>query len=450
MPNTLAPKLVKMGVKFLGHTPQTIDVVEDREKFSALLDKLNIDQPLWKRLKSKKEIIEFAQDIGFPVLMRPSYVLSGRAMFVAYSKEALIDYLETSDSVINPEYPVVLSKFIRGAKEVDFDAVARRGQILVWAISEHVEHAGVHSGDATLVLPSFSLSDEAVEQIKEASIKISKTLFLNGPFNIQFLVNEDGRAFPEVLVIEGNMRASRSFPFASKVLGINFIDLATKVMLGIKVKPFRIKRPPFTGVKVPHFSFTRLRKVDPVLRVEMASTGEVACFGENIYEAYLKSLLSTGISLSNKAALISLGGKEYKQMLLQTCRRLIKLGFIIYATENTAKFLKVNRLLATQVYKVFEKKSPNVLDIINQRKVDLVINLSDREDIGVKQFSQIETDGYMIRRATVDANIPLYTKSTIANLFVNSIYKYDLGNLKIKSWNEYLDTIESKGTEEIL
>lgn len=450
IPNILAPKLASLGIELLGNKSGTIDNVEDREKFSHLLDELNINQPLWKRLTSKMDTRSFAERIGFPVLIRPSYVLSGRSMMVAHSDSELAEFLESKEAIINAEYPAVISKFIRGAKEVDFDAVAKKGLILVWAISEHVEHAGVHSGDASLVLPSFSLTDDAVEIIKEAAIKITAKLKLNGPFNIQFLVNEDGRSLPEVLVIEGNLRASRSFPFVSKVLGINFIELATKVLLKQKVSQVKIRRPPFTAVKVPHFSFTRLKKVDPVLRVEMASTGEVASLGRDINEAYLKALISTGINLDKKSALLSLGGKEYKEKLLQACRLLNQMGVKLYATENTAKYLKVNNIPAVHVFKLHEHKNPNVLDIIKDKKVDLVINLSDRGDLGIKQSVKEVTDGYMIRRATVDANIPLFTKSTIANLFINSLYKYELGNLKVQPWNEYLDTIESKGREERL
>ena len=450
IPNTLSSKLALRKVKFLGHQPEIIDKVENREKFSALLDDLNINQPPWKRLINRKEALDFAGKIGFPILIRPSYVLSGKAMFVAHSEEALNNYFKNSEAMINSEYPVVISKFIRGAKEVDFDAVSRKGQIVAWAISEHVEHAGVHSGDATLVLPSFSLSNEAVEQIKEDVIKISKSLKLDGPFNIQFLVSEGSRMMPEVLVIEGNLRASRSFPFVSKVLGINFIELAAKVMIQEKVGQIKIRRPQYYGVKVPHFSFTRLKNVDPILRVEMASTGEVAGFGEDINEAYLKALLSTGTGLERRSALLSLGGSEYKQKLLQACRLLHKMGFTLYATEKTAEFLEINRLPAIHVFKVHEKKSPDVLDMIKDKKVGVVINLSDREDLGVREFYRETTDGYLIRRATVDTNTPLFTKSTIANLFINSLYKYETADLKIKSWGEYLDTIKSKGEEEKL
>ena len=448
IPNTLAPKLAQAKVTLLGNPSQTIDIVEDREKFSDLLDKLNIHQPLWKKLVSKRETLLFADNIGFPVLIRPSYVLSGKSMMVAYSEGELTEFLDSNISIINQEYPAVISKFIRGAKEVDFDAVSRNGQILVWAISEHVEHAGVHSGDASLVLPSFSLSEGAVEQIKENAVNLSRKLKLNGPFNIQFLVVEDGRSRPEVLVIEGNLRASRSFPFVSKVLGINFIELSTRVLLKQKVEEVKIKRPPYTAVKVPHFSFPRLKKVDPVLRVEMASTGEVASFGNDLYEAYLKALLSTGITLQRKDALVSIGGDEYKQKLLNACRLLNQMGIKLFATDRTSKFLNINKIPTIPVYKIHENKSPNVIDVIRDKKVDFVINLSDREDLGIIQSRQEATDGYLIRRASVDANIPLFTKATIANLFINSLYKYDLGNLKPLCWNSYLDTIEEKGEEE--
>jgi len=444
IPNNLGAKLKSENVQFLGSGPAKIDQVEDREKFSALLDKLHIRQPIWARLKSKKETISFVGKIGFPLLVRPSYVLSGRAMFVAYSQKVLESFLQLNSAIINAEYPVVVSKFIRGAKEIDYDAVAEGGEIKVWAISEHVEHAGVHSGDATLVLPSFSLSDEAIDQVNEAAAKISKTLLINGPFNIQYLVNEDGRSSPEVLVIEANLRASRSFPFVSKVLGVNFIEIATKIMLGVKVEKQVLKRPPYFGVKAPHFSFTRLRQVDPVLRVEMTSTGEVACFGTDLRQAYLKALLATGVPLPQKSALLSLGGDEAKSRLLHSARLLHELGFSIYATAQTSEYLKAHNIPAKYVYKVHEKGKPNVVDLITDRKVDLVICLSDRSDLGVKELSKELSDGYLIRRATVDANIPLFTKATIANLFVNALSKYSLDDLDVKSWEEYVSKSKVK------
>lgn len=444
LPNTLANTLAAEKITFLGNTPERIDRVEDRQKFSTLLDQLHIRQPIWAKLTSKEEALSFADNIGFPLLARPSYVLSGRAMFVAYSKAVLENYLDQSTSIINGQYPMVISKFIRGAKEVDVDAVAKDGDVKVWAISEHVEHAGVHSGDATLVLPTFSLSDEAVEQIKNMTRKIAKSLSVTGPINIQFLVNEDGRSVPEVLVIEANLRASRSFPFVSKVLGINFIELATECMLGKNVKEVHLKRPPYFGVKVPHFSFTRLRQVDPVLRVEMTSTGEVACFGDTMQEAYLKALLSTGIPWPRKGALLSLGGDEGKQKLLHTARILHEHGFTLYGTEKTTRFLRAHQIPSTRVHKVYEEKSPNVVDLIRDRTVDLVINVSDRSDLGMKELSKQITDGYRIRRASVDANVALFTKSTIANLFVNALSKYGKDELQVKSWDEYVKHLRVK------
>lgn len=438
IPNNRAPKLAREQVKILGSQPAIIDQVENRQKFSALLDTLEIKQPIWKRLTKKVQALKFARNIGFPVLMRPSYVLSGRAMFVAYSEKTFESYIGQGSSVINPEYPIVISKFIRGSIEVDFDSVAAEGQIIVQAISEHVEHAGVHSGDATLVLPPFSLSHTSIEKITKIAKKIIKTLKLNGPINIQFLVNQSGKFDPDVLVIEANLRASRSFPFVSKVLKTNFIELATKIMLGMKVKPVKLKTPKYFGVKAPHFSFTRLRQADPVLRVEMASTGEVACFGDDLYEAYLKALLSTGMPLARHCALLSLGGMEGKERLLPVVYLLKDMKFKLYATRQTALFLGKHKIHCEFVYKVHENGRPHVVDLIKDRKVDLVINLSDRSDLGVKELLKEVTDGYLIRRAAVDANIPLFTKATIANLYVTALHKYTPDSLKVKSWDEYV------------
>ncbi|MBI4067449.1 carbamoyl-phosphate synthase (glutamine-hydrolyzing) large subunit [Candidatus Gottesmanbacteria bacterium] len=444
IPNTLAPKLTKQGVKLLGTDPASIDNAEDREKFSKLLDTLHIPQPDWDRLSTQKEAVQFADKIGYPVLIRPSYVLSGKAMFLAYSTEQLRAYLEENNNHISEEYPVVISKYIRGAKEVDFDAVARSGEIVSWAISEHVEHAGVHSGDATLVLPSFSLSQLAIDQINTYSAQIAKKLSINGPFNIQFIVSETSDRFADVLVIEANLRASRSFPFVSKVLNINFIDMATRIMLGEKVSKQKMHAPPYFAVKAPHFSFTRLRRADPVLRVEMASTGEVASFGDDLMESYIKSVLATGVPFPKKAALLSLGGVDGKKRFLPGARILQSLGFKLYATNHTSEFLKKSGIRATSVYKVNEGIRPNVVDLIQKRKVDLVINLSDAYDLKGKDIEKQETDGFLIRRAAVDSNIPLFTKATIANLFVQSLAKYHLSKLKIRSWNEYVKNVKTK------
>ncbi len=436
-PNTLAPKLAKEKVQFLCNKPSVIDKVENRRKFSTFLDRLSVNQPVWGKLTDKKQALSFAQKISYPVLIRPSYVLSGRAMFTAYSEDQFAAYLDQPDAVINPEYPLVISKFIRGAKEVDFDGVAARGKIVAWAISEHVEHAGVHSGDSTLVLPSFTLLRKSFYAIRIISQKIVKNLPINGPFNIQFLVNEYEDK-TDILVIEANLRASRSFPFVSKVFGVNFVELATRIMLGESIKPIPHRKPVFYGVKVPHFSFTRLRRADPVLRVEMASTGEVACFGDSVHEAYLKAVLATGIPLPAKTALLALGGIEGKERVLPAARILSEMGYTIYATRNTSVFLAENGIKSNFVFKVHEEGKPNVVDLIRQKKVSLVINLSDRGDLGVKHLMKETTDGFMIRRAAVDANIPLFTKATIANLFVEALAKCPVNMLKIKSWDEYV------------
>ncbi|MBI2611939.1 carbamoyl-phosphate synthase (glutamine-hydrolyzing) large subunit [Candidatus Gottesmanbacteria bacterium] len=436
IPNTLAPKLVKKGIKILGTQGNSIDKAENREKFSHTLDTLRIPQPEWASLNTREEAIRFSRKIGFPVLIRPSYVLSGRAMQVVYSENQLLLYLNEVIKTISGDYPVVISKFIKGSKEVDFDAVAQNGNIKISAISEHVEHAGVHSGDATLVLPSFSLSPKSMSIIKTYAAKISKSSNINGPFNIQFIVKENGS--PEILVIEANLRASRSFPFVSKILGINFIEIATLVMLGKKVIKYKDLVPSHMGVKVPHFSFTRLRRVDPTLRVEMASTGEVASFGATLEEAYLKGVLSTGIKLPQKSALLSLGGLDGKTRILPAAKTLHTLGFDIYATNHTRSFLKKEGIPTKAVFKVHEGKKPNVVDLIRERKVDLVINISDKADLPKKELILENTDGFLIRRAAVDTNIPLFTKPTIANLFVKSLSKNSQNFIKIKSWEEYV------------
>lgn len=444
IPNTLSSKLQKEGIRLLGTSPKAIDQAEDRNKFSAFLDKLHISQPYWRKIKVTKDALAFAKRIGYPVLVRPSYVLSGRAMFTAYSQEALSVYLQHAQSLISSEYPMVISKFLRGTKEVDFDGVAQNGKIIVSAISEHVEHAGVHSGDATLALPTFSLNPSSLAKIEQISQQIAKRLPIHGPFNIQYLVNDQNENNPQIFVIEANLRASRSFPFVSKVLDSNFIDLATRVMLGSKVSRSHSHTPNYFGIKAPHFSFTRLREVDPVLRVEMASTGEVACFGNTIYEAYLKAQLSTGITLPQKRALLSLGGEEGKSRLLPAARLLHEMGFSLYATKNTADYLKMAGIPSHFVYKVQEQKHPNVVDLIREKKVELVINLSDRGDLGTKRITKQATDGYLIRRAAVDTNIPLFTKATIANLFVKSLYKYKMDTLLIKSWSDYVTNHSKK------
>ncbi len=435
IPNNLGPVLAHENIHVAGTSLTHIDTAENREKFSALLDKLEITQPVWKKLTSKKEAIKFAEKIGYPVLIRPSYVLSGSAMFVANFESELLSYLSDKYSKVDNDYPLVISKYIKEAKEMDFDGVSQNGKIIISAISEHVEKGGVHSGDASLVYPAYTLSESSQKLLFSVSQKISTSLEINGPFNIQYLVKENG--ITEIKVIEANIRASRSMPFISKTVGKNFIEIATKIMLGEKYYPIVLEKPNYTCVKVPHFSFTRLRKVDPILRVEMSSTGEVACFGEDVYEAYLKAFLSTGVSLPKDNILLSLGGDETKNKMLQGVKKLVKLGYKMYCTQKTHEFLAENNLTGILVYKVHENKRPNVVDLIQSKKVSLVINLSDPNDIGIIKARKEKSDGYLIRRCAVDNNIALFTKASNANVFIEAIYRYNPENLQIKHYNEY-------------
>ncbi len=427
VPNNLAMRCHNFGYKILGTSPISIDIAEDRNKFSALLDKLKIKQPLWSILKNVSEALTFSRKIGYPVLVRPSYVLSGSAMNVAYSSSDLKKYLKEASDV-SSEHPVVISKFVEGAKEIEIDGVGQNGELLIYAISEHVENAGVHSGDSTIVLPPQRLYLETVRKIKDATKKIIKELKINGPFNIQFLAKEN-----KILVIELNLRASRSFPFVSKVTGYNFIDLATKVMLGEKIEgDFKTLDLDYVAVKAPQFSFNRIKGADPRLRVEMSSTGEVACFGLDLQEAYLKSLLSTGFKWPKKYIFLSLGGQKNKLDMLIAAKRLNNLGFEIYATEGTADFLKESGVKNTKVYKISEKKHPSILDLLKDGKIDLAINIS--EGGGEKG----ETDGYIIRRNCVDLGITLVTNLQSAQLLISALSSKKMGDLQIKSWDEYV------------
>lgn len=437
--NNLALKLHHAGVKILGTSPTDIDKAEDRHKFSALLDKLNIDQPQWKELESLKSIHAFAKKVGYPLLVRPSYVLSGAAMSVARNREELEDYLTKATDISpshNPEGKsggaVVVSKFEVGAKEIEIDAVAHKGELIIYAISEHIENAGVHSGDATIVLPPQKLYFETIKRIKNITKAIAKNLNISGPFNIQFLARNN-----DVKVIECNLRASRSFPFASKVTGYNFIEIATYAMMDhARVQEF--KKTKFAtldlehvGVKAPQFSFSRLKGADPVLGVEMASTGEVACFGDDMYEALLKAMISTGFSIPKKNILLSVGKIEDKAAFLSSAQKLIDMKFELFATEGTTLFLKENGISATILYKARDKKSPNILDYIRDKKVDLVIDIP-------KSYSHDEvTDGYLIRRCAIDSNIPLITNIQVARAIVEAIHRYTLDSLPIKAWREY-------------
>jgi carbamoyl-phosphate synthase large subunit len=427
IPNNLALPLHDAGVSILGTSPLNIDHAENRHKFSQLLDELKVDQPKWKELSSIEKAEEFADKVGYPVLVRPSYVLSGAAMSTALSKEELRKYLKKA-SEVGKDHPVVISKFITGAKEIEIDAVAHKGDLFCYAISEHVENAGVHSGDATMVLPPQRTYLETMRRIKTIAKQIAKSLKITGPFNIQFIAKDN-----DVKVIECNLRASRSFPFVSKVFKINFVDLATKIMMGKRVPP--IDRSSFdldyVGVKAPQFSFTRLKGSDPILGVEMASTGEVACIGDDFNEAFLKSLVSVGFALPKKTILLSTGPIDSKSEFLESTRILEKLGYEFYATKGTADFMKANGVKADVLYWPLENKEPNTLSYIADGKIDLVINIP-------KNIEKEELDNdYLIRRKAVDFDVPLITNLQLAKRFAEAIYRTSFEDLKAKSWDEY-------------
>ncbi len=427
IPNNLAMKLHRQQVPILGTSPVSIDRAENRHKFSSMLDQLGIDQPKWKELTSMDEINEFVDKVGFPVLIRPSYVLSGAAMNVCYTSEEMETFLKAAAKV-SKEFPVVVSEFLQNAKEIEFDAVAKNGEIIEYAVSEHVEFAGVHSGDATLVFPAQKIYFETFRRIKKVSKMIAKELNISGPFNIQYLAKNN-----EVKVIECNLRASRSFPFVSKVLKRNFIETATKIMLDAPFeKPdssaFDIE---WIGVKASQFSFTRLHKADPVLGVDMSSTGEVGCIGEDYNEALLSAMVAVGYSAPKKGVLISSGAAKSKVDLLDACRLLGETDCPIYATSGTQKFLEENGIKATIVDWPDENGKNNVLDIMSNHKIDLVINIP-------KNHSRRElTNGYKIRRAAIDHNIPLLTNARLASAFIESFCTMGEQDIQIKSWQEY-------------
>ena len=427
IPNNLALKFHKMGVKILGTNPVNIDIAEDRHKFSQLLDNLNIDQPIWEELTSLEEAEKFANRVGYPVMIRSSYILSGAAMSIALNKRELKKYLKKA-SDISPEHPVVVSKFIVKAKEIEIDAVANKGEVYCYAISEHIENAGVHSGDATIVLPPQRTYLETMRKIKIITQKIAKSLSISGPFNLQFIAKDN-----EIKVIECNLRASRSFPFVSKVLKINFIDLATKIIMGknmpkINISPFDLD---YVGVKAPQFSFTRLKGSDPVLGVEMVSTGEVACLGDDFNEAFLKSLISVGFKMPKKTVLLSTGPIDSKAEFLESSKILEKMGFKFYATKGTAGFMRANNIKVKVLYWPLENKEPNALTYIANKKIDLVINIPKNA-----QKEELDND-YLIRRKAVDFNIPLITNIKLAKRLVEAFNNVELKDLKVKSWDEY-------------
>lgn len=427
IPNNLAVRLDEVGVPLLGTSAKSIDNAEDRHKFSATMDGIGVDQPAWRELTSLEDIEQFVEEVGYPVLVRPSYVLSGAAMNVCSNQGELVRFLKLAANV-SQKHPVVVSQFIEHAKEIEMDAVADKGEIVAYAISEHIEFAGVHSGDATIQFPAQKLYVETVRRIKRISRKIAQALCISGPFNIQFLAREN-----DIKVIECNLRASRSFPFVSKVLNINFIDLATRIMLGLPYeKPQKSAFDlDYIGIKASQFSFNRLQQADPVLGVDMTSTGEVGCLGDDTDEAILKAMLSVGYTIPKRSVLISSGGYKQKADLLEPCRKLAERGFTIYATEGTHKFLQDNGVPSVHVYWPDEEGKPQALNMLHERKIDMVVNIN-------KNLSQGElTNGYRLRRTAIDLNIPLITNARLAAAFINAFTHLTLDDIEIKPRSAY-------------
>ncbi len=428
IPNNLALRLDKAGINLLGTTADSIDNAEDRNRFSSTLDTIGVDQPRWSELTTMEDVYKFVDKVGFPVLVRPSYVLSGAAMNVCSNNTELEQFLQLAANV-SKKHPVVVSEFIQHAKEIEFDAVARGGEVLAYAISEHIEFAGVHSGDATIQFPAQKMYVETARRIKKVARKIAQALNISGPFNIQFLAKEN-----DIKVIECNLRASRSFPFASKVLKINLIELATKVMCGLEVKApeknsFDLD---YVGVKASQFSFSRLQKADPVLGVDMASTGEVGCIGDDSNEAILKSMLSVGYRIPEKNILFSTGDAKQKAELLGAAKLLVSKGYNLYATSGTFRFFTENNIPATRAYWPNEQDcEPQAVDLISRHKIDMVVNIP-------KNLTHIElTNGYKVRRAAVDFNVPLITNGRLASAFITAFCNTPVDDMEIKSWDEY-------------
>ncbi len=427
IPNNLAIRLDQQRVPILGTTAKSIDNAEDREKFSAMLGRIGVDQPEWSALTSMEDVDAFIAKVGFPVLVRPSYVLSGAAMNVCSNQEELERFLKLAANVSH-KHPVVISKFLQHAKEVEMDAVARDGEIIAYAISEHIEFAGVHSGDATIQFPAQKLYVETVRRIKKISGQIARELKISGPFNIQFLAKDN-----DIKVIECNLRASRSFPFVSKVLKINLIELATKVMLGVPVeKPHKnLFDFDYVGIKASQFSFNRLQKADPVLGVDMASTGEVGCLGDDTGSALLAAMLSVGQRIPEKNILLSTGGAKQKAEMLDAARILKEHGYTLYATGGTSRYLTENGIENNLVYWPSEQREPQALTMLHEKKIDMVVNIP--KDLTAGELS----NGYKIRRAAIDLNIPLITNSRLASAFIRAFCSMDIDDLPVKSWSEY-------------
>jgi len=431
IPNNLAVPLHAQGARILGTQPDSIDTCENRHRFSQLMDSLEINQPIWQELNSIEEALLFARKVGYPVLVRPSYVLSGAAMNVADNETNLIDYLKAATG-LSLDAPVLITKFILNAKEIEFDAIAQDGEIVNWAISEHVENAGVHSGDASLVLPAQNLYVETIKRIRLIALKTAKALNITGPFNIQFLSKQN-----EIKVIECNLRASRSFPFVSKTFNVNFIDLATRAMVLPDTKVHRVNFNlmdiDYVCVKAPMFSFSRLQGADPVLRVEMASTGEVACFGDTRYEAYMKSIISAGFRMpEKKTILLSLGPLKSKVRFLESVSILKEQGWSLYATQGTSLFLEQNGIYATTLHKPSSTSTPRAIDFISQKKIGLAVIIPD-------SLSSKDSDGYKMRRRAVDFGVPLIVNLQQAMLLTSCLARAKEDNFnRIKSWREYL------------
>lgn len=428
IPNNLAMYLDEENVPILGTAAKDIDNAEDRAKFSSMLTENGINQPEWSALTSMDDIDKFVDRVGFPVLVRPSYVLSGAAMNICSNKDELTRFLQLAANV-SEDHPVVVSKFIEHAKEIEMDAVAQDGEIVAYAISEHIEFAGVHSGDATIQFPPQKLYVETMRRIKRISRQIAKKLHINGPFNIQFMARDN-----DILVIECNLRASRSFPFVSKVLKINFIDLATKIMLGVPVeKPSKnLFDLDYVGIKASQFSFNRLQKADPVLGVDMSSTGEVGCLGDDTSTALLKSMLSVGLRIPKKTILLSTGGAKQKADMLDAAKMLKQHGYELYATAGTSKYLTENGVDNTCVYMPSDEgKHPQALDLLHEKKIDMVVNMP--KDLTPREL----TNGYKIRRAAIDLNVPLITNSRLASAFISAFCNVNMDDIDIKAWGEY-------------
>ena len=428
IPNNLALKLDAQHMPILGTTARSIDNAEDRDKFSAMLDRIGVDQPEWSALTSMEDVKTFIDKVGFPVLVRPSYVLSGAAMNVCFNQEELERFLKMA-ATVSKKHPVVISKFMLNTKEIEMDAVAKNGEIIAYAISEHVEFAGVHSGDATIQFPAQKLYVETVRRIKKISGQIARELNISGPFNIQYLAREN-----EIKVIECNLRASRSFPFVSKVLKINFIDIATRIMLGLPVeKPSKnFFDFDYVGVKASQFSFNRLQKADPVIGVDMTSTGEVGCLGEDANSALLTSMLSVGMRVPKKNVLFSIGSPKQKAQMLDSARQLIAKGYNIYATLGTSKFLTEAGIPNTTVYQPSEEGTPQAIDLMREGVIEFVVSVP--KDIVTDPQNDV---CYHVRRAAIDLNVPLLTNARLAAAFINAFCTVDVNDLAIQSWDEY-------------